>query len=106
CPESRRLSPPEQGPAEGMWMGDQFRSVRAAAVQAAPIFLEREATLAKVARLAEEAADGGAELVLFPEAFVPGYPVWLWSSSDGGHPELEGEAYARLFANSIEVPGQ
>jgi predicted amidohydrolase len=52
-------------------------TLRVAAVQAAPVLLDREATLARVAELTNEAAAGGAELVVFPEAFVPGPPVWI-----------------------------
>ena len=49
-----------------------------AAVQAPPESLDRDATIGKVAALAEEAASRGARLVAFPEAFVPGYPDWVW----------------------------
>ena len=51
--------------------------LRVAAVQAAPVLMDREATLARVADLTRSAAAGGAELVVFPEAFVPGPPVWI-----------------------------
>jgi len=51
--------------------------LRVAAVQAAPVLMDREATLARVADLTHSAAAGGAELVVFPEAFVPGPPVWI-----------------------------
>ncbi len=85
-------------------MGDTDRTIRVATIQAAPVFLDREATLAKTTDLVAEAARGGAELILLPESFVPGYPVWLWSSDDGGNPGLEEEAFARLFANAVEVP--
>ena len=53
----------------------------AAAVQATPVFLDREATVAKACRLAKEAAARGAGLVVFPEAFVAGYPDWVWRSA-------------------------
>jgi nitrilase len=86
-------------------MPDLLQVVRAAAVQAAPVFLDGEATLEKTIGLIEEAADGGARLVVLPESFIPGYPVWLWASSDGGRSGLEAEAFARLHANAIEVPG-
>lgn len=52
--------------------------VKVAAVQAAPVLLDRDETIAKVVALAEKAAAEGARLVAFPEAFVPGYPDWVW----------------------------
>lgn len=54
--------------------------IRIAAVQAAPVWMDREATLDKVCRSIETAAKGGARVVAFSESFVPGYP-W-WTSSD------------------------
>ena len=72
----------------------------AAAVQATPVFLDREATLEKACRLIGEAAALGARLIVFPEAFVPGYPYWLW----GGRPELEQQAFAVLWREAIDVP--
>jgi predicted amidohydrolase len=51
--------------------------LRVAAVQAAPVLMDQEATLARVADLTRDAAADGAELVVFPEAFVPGPPVWI-----------------------------
>ena len=44
--------------------------------QAAPVFLDREAALAKALSLIEEGARGGAQLIAFPEAFLPGHPDW------------------------------
>ena len=74
---------------------------RAAAVQAAPVFLDTEATIAKAGRLIAEAAGAGASLIVFPEVFVPGYPYWNWTMTPvQGSPWFE-----RLFMASIEVPG-
>jgi nitrilase len=56
--------------------GDSFPTFRAAAVQAASSFLNRQATLDKLESLVAEAARGGARLVVFPESFVPSFPVW------------------------------
>ncbi len=52
--------------------------VTVAAVQAAPVLLDRDATIARVVTLAGKAAAQGARLIVFPEAFVPGYPDWVW----------------------------
>ena len=51
-------------------IGDTLPKLRAAAVQAAPVFLNRDATIQKVARLTKEAKDNGADLVVFPESFL------------------------------------
>lgn len=79
-------------------------SFRIAAVQAAPVFLDLEATLDKACRLIREAADGGASLVAFPEAFLPGYPVWVWFIPPGKTHPLR-ELYTRLHAGSVSIPG-
>jgi len=82
-------------------MGDTFPKFKAAAVQAAPVFLDREATVEKSCRLIEEAAGKGAELIAFPEVFIPGYP-W-WHRLDNPY---RGHKYFReLVKNSVEIPG-
>jgi predicted amidohydrolase len=58
-------------------MGDTFPKFKAAAVQAAPVYLNREATVDKACALIAEAARAGAQLIAFPEVFVPGYPCWI-----------------------------
>jgi predicted amidohydrolase len=74
-------------------------------VQATPVFLDREATLAKTCRLIAEAAALGARLVVFPETFIPGYPYWLWGDRPGVVPGLEQQAFAALWREAIDVPG-
>lgn len=84
-------------------MGDVFPTVRLAAVQAAPVFLDREATVAKACDLIREAGAHGAEVVGFPEGFVPAHPVWFHF-----HPATSPAAMAfsrELFANAVTVPG-
>jgi len=74
---------------------------KAAAVQAAPVFLDTDATVDKVLLLIGEAAGNGAQLVAFPEVFVAGYPYWSWI----GNP-VEGSAwFEKLARSAIEVPG-
>ncbi len=75
--------------------------VTAAAVQAAPVFLDRDATVEKAVILTKEAASNGAELIAFPEAFVPTYPDWVWRMKPWG----DGEWYERLLDQAVVVPG-
>jgi nitrilase len=75
--------------------------VKVAVVQATPVYLDREATIAKVDKLIEEAAGEGAGLVAFGEAFIPGYPDWVWRCK----PWSEGrDWYSRLLDNAVVVP--
>ena len=59
------------------------RTVTVACVQAEPVILNREATIDKLASLAAEAAGAGAQLLVFPEAFLPAYPSSVWRSPAG-----------------------
>lgn len=72
-----------------------------AAVQGTPVFLDREATMARVAALTREAAEAGARLVAYPEGFVPNYPDWVWRTV----PWQDGEWYARWIDQCVDVPG-
>lgn len=83
--------------------GDSYPTVKAAAVQAAPVFLDREATIDKACRLIEQAGDEGARIIVFPECFVAGYPHWYQFHVALG-PECR-RFNVELFRNSVEVPG-
>ncbi|PIQ63916.1 MAG: nitrilase [Bacteroidetes bacterium CG12_big_fil_rev_8_21_14_0_65_60_17] len=80
------------------------QTFRIAAVQAASVFLDLDASVSKACRLIEEAASAGAELIVFPEAFLPGYPLWVWFIPPGKTHPLRA-LYTRLHANSISIPG-
>lgn len=62
-------------------MPEYERTVRVAAVQAEPAWLDLDAGIEKTLRLAAEAKEKGAELVAFPETWLPGYPWFLWLGS-------------------------
>lgn len=80
--------------------------MRVAAVQAAPVFLDRKATIEKVLDRLAEAARHGADLVAFPETFIPGYPAWVditdaaaWDSAE------QKAAYAAYLEAAVTVDG-
>jgi len=77
---------------------------KVAAVQIAPVFLNRERTVEKALRYLDEAAAAGAKLVVFPEVLLPGYPDWVWSVPP--REDLMDELYGELIENSVEIPGE
>lgn len=80
--------------------------VKVAVIQAASVLFDREATVEKACKLIAEAAATGAQLVLFPEAFVPAYPRGLSFGMVVGSRTLEGRhLWQRYWENSVEVPG-
>ncbi len=87
-------------------MTDTFPKIKAAVVQAAPVLFDREASVEKAYGLALEAGKKGANLILFPEAFIPAYPRGLSFGMVVGSRSPEGrETWERYWANAVEVPG-
>jgi nitrilase len=78
-------------------------TVRVAIVQQPPVLLDREATLAAAVTHLHAAADSGAQLVVFPETYVPGYPVWIWRLQPEADYDLTSEIHARLLDNSVDL---
>jgi nitrilase len=75
--------------------------VKVAAIQAAPVFLDLEASLQKAEGLIATAAGNGAQLLVFPEAFLPGPPLWI----DEVLPGEDAAWHVRLLQESVVVPG-
>ena len=73
--------------------------LRVAAVQAAPVFLDLDATIDKTIRLMKQAADQGVKLIAFPETWIPGYPWWIWLNS----PAMGMQYVQRYNDNSLVV---
>jgi len=93
------------GPVDAAGTGERPRP-RAAVVQAAPVPFDTPATVEKVVRLTAEAAREGADLILFPEAYVGGYPWGLrFGTSVGGRQEAGRRSWGRYRAGAVEVPG-
>ena len=81
-------------------------SLRACAVQAAPAFLDREATLSIVLDRLQGGKEGGADLCVFPETFWSGYPFWVDITDASRFDEArQKEAYAQYLDAAVEVDG-
>ena len=76
---------------------------RIAIVQHTPAVLDRAATLARARSLVADAARDGASLVVFPEAFIPGYPAWVWRLRPGPDMALAEQIHARLLAQAVDI---
>ena len=76
-----------------------------AIVQESPVFLNREKTIEKAVGIVEQAAASGAQLVIFPEAFIPGYPAWIWRLRPGGDWGTSETLHARLLENAVNLEG-
>ncbi len=87
-------------------MGSKEDRVRVAVVQAAPLYFDLEGSVDRVVELTREAAEERAELVLFPEAYVGGYPWGLaFGTAVGGRSDAGRRTWARYWRASMEVPG-
>lgn len=79
---------------------DTYPCPTIAAVQAAPAYLDRDAGLKKVRKLTEEAKKNEADLVVFSETFIPGFPSWVHMHA----PMDQHGLFRKMVENSIEIP--
>ncbi len=77
--------------------------IKIAAAQATPVFLNKEKTVEKACKLIRKAGKDGAKLIVFPEAFIPGYPDWVWVVPNSKSKILN-ELYVELVQNAITIP--
>src|ERR1700690_2777118 len=82
---------------------DEPKTFLVAAAHATPVFLDRKATLEKACELIAEAGRKGARLIVFPEAFLPAYPDWVWLVP-GNRRDLLNALYTELVENSVSIP--
>jgi nitrilase len=80
-------------------------STKVAVIQKPPVLLDRDKTIARALESIEEAVRAGASLLVFPEAYIPGYPTWIWRLKPGGDMALSSELHARLRQNAIDLAG-
>lgn len=77
--------------------------IKIAAAQISPIFLDKEKTVVKACEAISEAGAAGADLIVFPEAFISGYPDWIWLIPNSKGQDLN-ELYLKLVENSVCIP--
>jgi aliphatic nitrilase len=83
-------------------MKSEFMKIRLAAVQAAPVVLNRDASVEKACRLIREAGEQKADVIGFPEGFIPTHPNWLNYLPPSGTKSLL--LSRELFKNAVEIP--
>lgn len=78
-------------------------ATKVAVIQKPPVLLSRQKTIASMLDSIDEAAAEGASLLVFPEAYIPGYPTWVWRLRPGGDMALSAEIHAKLRQNAVDL---
>ena len=74
-----------------------------AIIQESPVLLDRDRTIERAIQLIEDAASAEAELVVFPESYISGYPAWIWRLRPGGDWGVSEELHARLLDSAVDI---
>lgn len=77
--------------------------VKVAICQKPPVLLDLQATVDRALKSLDEAVGEGAQLVVFPEAYLPGYPTWIWRLRPGGDMVLGNRLHAELRNNAVDI---
>ncbi|MBA4500844.1 carbon-nitrogen hydrolase family protein [Marinobacterium marinum] len=75
----------------------------AAISQKPPVLLDLKASIDLAVDIIAEAARADAKLIVFPEAFLPGYPTWIWRLKPGADMSLGNEIHTRLRENAVDI---
>ena len=73
-----------------------------AVAQLSPVFLNKDKTVEKACKAILEAGSKGAQLIVFPEAYIPGYPDWVWLIPNSSSSDLD-KLYKKLVENSVSI---
>ncbi|MDQ0272164.1 putative amidohydrolase [Cytobacillus purgationiresistens] len=86
-------------------MGNTSFTVKVAVIQAASVFMDKDAALKKAISLIKKAGNRGAKIAVFPEAFIPAYPRgFSFGTIIGSRTEEGRRDWYRYWDNSISVP--
>lgn len=80
-----------------------MKKFKIAAAQLSPIYLNKEKTVEKACKAIAEAGENDAKLIVFPEAFISGYPDWVWLIPNSKGAELN-QLYVKLVENAVSIP--
>ena len=84
-------------------MKEATRSFKVAAVQTTPVFMDKQAAIEKACEIINRASREGASLVVFPEAFISGYPDWVWVLPPAKK-NLINSLYREMLNNAVTIP--
>ena len=77
--------------------------VKVAVCQKPPVLLDLAASMERALQSLDEAVGAGARLVVFPQAYLPGYPTWIWRLRPGGDMALGNRIHAELRRNAVDL---
>lgn len=80
-------------------------SIKVAAAQVSPCFMDREKTVEKACDVIAQAGKKGVRFLVFPEVFIPGYPDWVWVVKNSQSSILN-DLYVELLKNAVSIPDE